>query len=175
MPTRFQIADESDMRLQLETLDGECSALEKVLGQRAPARPAQLDDDLCANVDSLTQHRAQLRVAVRTTCGADLEGNRSRPGPVKQPQPNDPPPPPPARPTGGTVSLTDQCIAANAPRLALEAAELAKARGVLDKLDADRQAALNAKKAAEAHAAAEYARLNPSLTEQCRRAKAGQS
>lgn len=177
MPTLFQILDESDALAQLETLDGECAALEKVLGQRAPARPAQLTDDLLADVDSLTQHRAQLRVAVRTTCGADLEGNRSRPGPVRQPKPDDSPKPGPQIPPlpGGKLSLTAQCLAANAPAAAAEAAERAKAHAVIAKLDSDRQAAIDAKKAAEAHAAAEFARLNPSLTEQCRRARAGQS
>lgn len=175
MPTKFQILDEEDARAELATIAADCAALEKVLGQRAPARPAGIagltaseaiaGEDVLDSLDGLTAHRAALRVITRMELGQ--EANRSRPLPHPTPKPSDPMPAPPARPTGGKLSLTEQCLAANAPRLALEEAERAKARAVLDKLDNDRQAAIDARKAAEARDAAEFARLNPSITSQC--------
>jgi hypothetical protein len=173
MPKILDLLDESDALAQIEAMRAECSALEAQLGASARPRPTLPKDDALLSMDILTSHRACLRVALRTT-GGQPEANRSRPLPHPTPKPSDPMPTPPARPTGGTVSLTEQCRLANAPRLAAEEAERAKARAVIQKLDSDRQAAIDAKKATEAREAAEYARLNPSLTEQCLRAN-GQS
>jgi hypothetical protein len=183
MPTKFQIHDEADARAELATIAADCAALEKVLGQRAPARPAGIagltaseaiaGEQVLDVLDGLTARRAALRVITRMELGQ--EANRSRPQPHPAPKPSEPMPAPPARPNGGTVSLTEQCRIANAPRIAAEEAERAKARGVLDKLDNDRQAALDARKAAAIAAAAEHRRLNPTMTELCQRAKAGQS